>query len=700
MNRIKINSIKVLNFKGTKEAEYTFNGESAIVRGANATGKTTIADAIAWVLSDQDSLGQKTFEVRHHDLIGQGVDHRVDVNLDINGKNITLTRTLKEKWQKTRGSTVAEFRGTGSTFEIDGVPLKEKDFRERVASLLPMDAWALLTNTKAFAALHWKTRRDLLVEIAGEATQADIIALDERLEELPRILGDATVSDHLAKVRASKRKINDELQTLPGRMDEVTRAMEAFEPIQIAPLERAVTDAKRLHAQRVQELNDAKAGLEDIGLRRAVADAEDALRAVERKLTNEARGPVFGLEADVTTARRDHANATTRHATAVTNKAAAGRELEAAQETLNRLRKTVIDKKAELEVLQSTPAQISARAVANDVQALLDAVEPFTTLDELHHDAFTPALKTAADRVQFGADSGELLAEANTQRAATIEALNSEIERITAEGIAARDAVHECERALEDAVRELEISRMQTAERKAALDAAQAKLDAALNAPAPDFTKDFEWDAANHRLADARAALEAHQSGDTSNIDALKLAAGEAAQSVDAAQEALASAKASLQRFEADTQRLAQLQSDEKQLAANFEQLDREQFLCELFTQLRAKANHARVNNLFELAAFKLHHEQTNGGIEEVCEITDKKGVPFGNLNTAAQIQIALDIINVLQAHHEAELPVFVDNRESVTVLPSIETQTISLVVDPNFSSISVEPTGGQKEAA
>ena len=41
---MKINSIVLQNFKGCKNATYTFDGKNATVCGANGSGKTTIFD--------------------------------------------------------------------------------------------------------------------------------------------------------------------------------------------------------------------------------------------------------------------------------------------------------------------------------------------------------------------------------------------------------------------------------------------------------------------------------------------------------------------------------------------------------------------------------------------------------------------------------------------------------------------------------
>ena len=76
--------------------------------------------------------------------------------------------------------------------------------------------------------------------------------------------------------------------------------------------------------------------------------------------------------------------------------------------------------------------------------------------------------------------------------------------------------------------------------------------------------------------------------------------------------------------------------------------------------------------------------EQINGGVKEDCEVMvpgEAKLVPYTLANNAARINAGLEIIDALSRHWDTELPVFVDNAESVTQLQDIAPQVIRLVV-------------------
>ena len=69
-----------------------------------------------------------------------------------------------------------------------------------------------------------------------------------------------------------------------------------------------------------------------------------------------------------------------------------------------------------------------------------------------------------------------------------------------------------------------------------------------------------------------------------------------------------------------------------------------------------------------------------NGGVEECCEALIN-GVPFGNANTASQINAGIDIINALSEYYQVSAPIFIDNRESVNKIINCSSQIISLIV-------------------
>ncbi len=105
----------------------------------------------------------------------------------------------------------------------------------------------------------------------------------------------------------------------------------------------------------------------------------------------------------------------------------------------------------------------------------------------------------------------------------------------------------------------------------------------------------------------------------------------------------------------------------------------------ELFTKTKVRMLTERINGKFKNVRFRLFVEQINGGVKDDCEVMipteDGNLVPFTFANNAARINAGLEIINTLSHHWGIEMPVFIDNAESVTKLLQMDTQVIRLVV-------------------
>ena len=61
MSIIRIKQLRLENFKSHRHLELNLNGQNATIYGDNATGKTSVYDALTWLLFGKDSLGRYTF---------------------------------------------------------------------------------------------------------------------------------------------------------------------------------------------------------------------------------------------------------------------------------------------------------------------------------------------------------------------------------------------------------------------------------------------------------------------------------------------------------------------------------------------------------------------------------------------------------------------------------------------------------------
>ena len=223
--QIKIKTLKLENFKGIKNLTIDFK-DTTNIYGDNAVGKTTIFDAYSWLLWDKDSLNRKDFAIKPYDKNGEEVHNLesvVEGDFSFGDTDLTLKKIYKEVWTKKRGSTQAEFTGHTTDYYINAVPVKKKEYTERIASVISEDNFNLLSNPLYFNQILDKNkRREVILGLIEEVKPEDIIAKNKDLEDLD--LETYTV-DELKKIaKDSARKINKDIESIPARIDELDKS--------------------------------------------------------------------------------------------------------------------------------------------------------------------------------------------------------------------------------------------------------------------------------------------------------------------------------------------------------------------------------------------------------------------------------------------------------------------------------------------
>lgn len=223
--QIKIKTLMLENFKGIKDLTIDFK-DTTNIYGDNAVGKTTIFDAYSWLLWDKDSLNRKDFAIKPYDKNGDEVHNLesiVEGDFTFDDTDLNLKKIYKEVWTKKRGSTQAEFTGHTTDYYINAVPVKKKEYNERIESVLSEDNFNLLSNPLYFNQFLVKTeRREILLSLIEDVKPEDIITKNKDLEDLD--LKNYTV-DELKKIaKDSARKINKDIESIPARIDELDKS--------------------------------------------------------------------------------------------------------------------------------------------------------------------------------------------------------------------------------------------------------------------------------------------------------------------------------------------------------------------------------------------------------------------------------------------------------------------------------------------
>ena len=128
--------------------------------------------------------------------------------------------------------------------------------------------------------------------------------------------------------------------------------------------------------------------------------------------------------------------------------------------------------------------------------------------------------------------------------------------------------------------------------------------------------------------------------------------------------------------------RIAELEEEQKAVGQKIAEQEQMIDLTEDFIRVKMDQISNAINDKFQIVSFRLFEDQINGGLKETCECT-VNGVPFSSLNNGHRVIAGLDIIRSLSELYGVSAPVFIDNSEAVNTenFPEMDAQMIHLVV-------------------
>lgn len=659
---MKLLQLKLTNFQGISALELDFKGENASVYGRNASGKTTIYNALTWILTDKPSTGAKGYSPKTNSESGEvhNMHHMATASFRcINGRIVTFGKDYHEIYKQKRGSLTEEFSGHTTDYYVDGVPVSEAQYQKSVKMFAggEVEQIRMLLMPFYFAEdMPWQKRRATLLEIAGDVSDADVIASKLDLKDLPQYLaipgaaGQTYSVEEYTKIAAEKKKkINQGLASLPARIDEARKAIPDLAGLDEDTLEVGITSLEK----RREKLMEDKAQV--IG--------QDTASAEYRALLAEAR-------AKLSEARNSYSEQTSKVNEAILAAVAAERK-----------KMTATDVELTNVEFGITSAQ---RKISDLERRRNELVEKYTKESAVSWDdakSICPTCQRPLPEEQIES----MKAEFNLAKSRRLEDINLQGQRECSQSM-----IEEQKAILDEHRSKERVLKARMDEHRAKIKELQEQLQE---------TQPFELTDAYKELS---AEIVRYESGSNDAGEKARTLTIEKDRQIAAIDEQLRAARANLQKFDikrSQEKRAMELEVAEKDLAAEYEAVERGQYLCECFIKQKVSLLDEKINNKFKNVRFRLFVEQINGGLKEDCEVLvpspDGRMVPFANANNAACINAALEIVEILADHWQMDLPLFVDNAESVTDLyQSPRLQIVRLVVSKQHDTLTLEPEG------
>ncbi|MBO1514308.1 AAA family ATPase [Metabacillus bambusae] len=648
MQQIKLWKLELKNFKGVPSFTLDLQGENVKVYGDNATGKTTLFDAFIWLLFDKDSQNRKDFQIKtlSNGKSLHGLEHEVEGIFLIDDKQLAIRKVFAEKWTKKRGAAQSEFSGHTTNYYIDGVPAKKKEFADKVADLVEEDIFKLLTSPSYFnEQLHWQKRREILLEICGDITDAEVIASNVKLSKLPNILGNRSIEDHRKVIAAKRAEINKELDRIPIRIDEVQRTIPDISELNEQEIHDEITFLKNQENDKEQELLGIQNGSEVTEKQKQLREAEMELLDIKNEhqqanysKTNEIQKQVYEVKGQLDSLKHNS---------------------QLQQRELDSFRNMANSKESQVSDLRSKWGKVNTE-----------------TFEQHQTSCPTCGQDLPTEQIE------ESISRFNLEKSKKLESIQSQGKQMA-------DELKNVKSEIESREVALEMRNKEFAEKELELQKVQQDYEAT-KSTVSDVTQSPEYQTKQKQIEVIKQSISELQQSSFTAAETVK-------QSINGFKTEIAKLeqdKAKFAQVQMVEKRVLELKDQEKELAKEFEEIEQQLFLTEEFIRTKVNLLEGKINSKFKYARFNLFKTNINGGLEEICETTFN-GVPYsGGLNNAARINVGLDIINTLSEHYKVSAPIFVDNSEAVTSLIDIDSQVISLIVSEADKKLRVEYPG------
>lgn len=662
---IKLKSLHLENFKGIKVLDVFF-GNKTKIKGQNASGKTTVFDSFTWLLFNKNSAGEEKFNVRPLDAEGKRVDNveiKVVAVLEVDGREVELSKVQRQKWVKKRGTSVTELQGNENLFEIDGYPKTEKDYKAYISGLVDEESFKMLTNPQFFSGMKWKEQRDILMKFVSTVSDVelakgnpDFIELVDELEKAP------STDDIHKKFSKALTEWKKKQAEIPVRIDELSKSLVQ---IDIAEQELAKADLER----KISGLDDKIANSDNVvsDLISESMQLQMNMSVIMQNMNRELSKKRNIIEGTVFDSRV---------------------ELDKVKNSISKKEKYIDEAKSSIEVAEKRRADLGCEY--KEVTAKLFDETPYqfdaskwvfdenSTICSLCGQIL-PADRIAEIKADFESRKAKAKAEAenslNYAREQFVAQKKSKLKAIENAGFEQKNLIETMKSKIEDTQNEINYLKKQ--EQEVSLNLSDLEKQLSECPKEADYLQNEEYVKLKIRYDEVSVKIEKLKTS-TDAIDAFKEERKGLVAELDAVKAEIAKASKNVEIEE----RIGALEEEQREVGQKVAEQEKMLYLLEQFIKAKMLRISESINSKFNTVSWKLFEEQLNGGMRECCECT-VNGVPYSTLNSGHRIVAGLDIIQSLSELYGVTASIFVDNAEALNEynVPDMAAQMILLAV-------------------
>ena len=320
----KLKKLLLDQFMGETHAEYSFGEFLTAIFGANGTGKTTIATAYFWLMSDKDYDLQSNPEV-HPDFMEES-EPSVTAVFDIGGKEVAFRKYQKDMRTKKQKEDNAPLR-IANKYEINSVPKTQKDFLADLVKIgIDVDNFLLLTHPDVFCNLKPQDARKILFGMISDVTDIDVAKKIPECSKLVELMENYTTEELTAMNKATVKRCKDQLDAIPNQIIGMERSKVDIDHYldkklgtvnkKIAEATEAFEDAKSKanaskYEARILELRTRKTEMYNTANGDRLTKLRDAMRDVDaaESVVNEKKRELYAVQSSGNTLNESYRSA-------------------------------------------------------------------------------------------------------------------------------------------------------------------------------------------------------------------------------------------------------------------------------------------------------------------------------------------------------------------------------------------------------
>lgn len=622
-------------FIGSNVIDFDFYDRTEI-SGANEAGKTTIKRAIQYVLGIKDERGKEITGIRPHDKDGNDMNDletTVSVTFDLDGSEKTLKKVYRQTYNKK-----GEVTGNTTDRYINDVFKKESEYNDYISENIASDSnFQYCLNSVAFMKRGETDRRRILADTFGTHTDQELCDLIPKFSPLKNLLEDGAV-DEIKKTLTSKlygsrgrsgtKGLMGMLNEIPARIDEQNKGRI---DIDLAELELQKKAIEEKISENLQKQCD-----------------NEKLYESYKKMSDgvlELKFAMSGLQQN------------------------ANLEIESKRSQLRKDLNGLDNKKKNIEYKQyliGKDVEILVGEVERAEEERKQLAEEWKKVNSLEFDESTLVCKYCGQEYQE--EKKEKI------RSEFAEKKDEDLKQITDRGNSLKDKIETTKTVIAEKTAEYDALKEDIKTNEAEISRLTAEHESI-----PEFvdiSDTKEYKKLESEIAEKEAAMEKESSAET----ARKSLKGEEYQLRDELYEVEKKLGMSAVNETID-KRILELEEERKRIA---QQISETQGMIDLLKDFSIEKNkqlERDIEKYMEFCRVSLFRPLINGDIEECCDFS-YLGEPYDrNMNHGARILAEIDICNAFQKRIGIEMPVIVEDAESVDFwrIPITDKQIIVL---------------------